>query len=161
MQGKCLCLFWYGNDQNNHIKTPFMKASIALADHHVHYRHGLASLLTALDYTVLFEACNGQLFLDKLINHPEPQIALIDINMRVMDGYETTLYLKRHYPSIKVLALSMYDDENAVIRMFSHGAKGFILKDCEPAQLEDALHALLQGGFYYAEPVSGNEVRRT
>ena len=78
-----------------------------------------------------------------------------------MDGYETTLYLNRHYPSIKVLALSMYDDENAVIRMFSHGAKGFILKDCEPAQLEDALHVLLQGGFYYAEPVSGSEVRRT
>ena len=48
----------------------------------------------------------------------------------------------------------MYDNENAVIRMFSHGAKGFILKNCEPVQLEDALHVLLQGVFFYAEPVS-------
>ena len=72
---------------------------------------------------------------------------------------ETALYLNHHYPEIQVLVLSMYDNENAVIRMFSHGSKGFILKDCEPAQLEDALHALLQGGFYYAEPVSGSVVR--
>ena len=43
--------------------------------------------------------------------------------------------------------------------MFSHGAKGFILKDCEPAQLENALHALLQGGFYYTESVTDSEVR--
>ncbi len=128
-----------------------MKASIALADDHVQFRNGLANLLKELGYDVLFEADNGKLFIEKLKNNQVPHIALMDINMPVMDGYETTLYLKQHYPEIIVLALSMYDDENAVIRMIRNGAKGYILKDCEPAELEDALNALLNGGFYNGE----------
>ena len=131
-----------------------MKASIALADDHAQFRNGLANLLKELDYDVLFEADNGQLFIEKLKINPVPDIALMDINMPVTDGYETTLYLKQHYPSIKVLALSMYDEENAIIRMIRNGAKGYILKDCEPKELEDALNALLLEGFYYADSVA-------
>ena len=135
-----------------------MKATIALADDHVLLRNGLANLLKELDYEVLFEADNGQIFLEKLKNNPAPQITLMDINMPVMDGYETALYLKHHYPEIQVLALSMYDDENAIIRMLRNGAKGYILKDCDPSELKDALNSLLQKGFYYSELVTGKLV---
>ena len=55
------------------------------------------------------------------------------------DGYETALWLKRNQPDIKVLALSMYDDENAIIRMLKNGARGYILKDAEPEELKAAL----------------------
>src|SRR5437868_15236418 len=72
-----------------------------------------------------------------------------------MDGYETCLWLKKNHPLVKVLALSMYDNENAIIRMFKAGAKGYILKDCEPAELRAALDNIDRKGFYYSEMVTG------
>ena len=79
----------------------------------------------------------------------------MDINMPEMDGYETCLWLKNNHPDIKVLALSMYDNENAVIRMFKAGAKGYILKDSDPAELRAALDGIISKGFYYSEMVTG------
>lgn len=72
-----------------------------------------------------------------------------------MDGYEACLWLKTNHPNIKVLALSMYDNETSVIRMFKAGAKGYILKDCDPAELKNALEAVVAKGFYYSEMVTG------
>jgi DNA-binding NarL/FixJ family response regulator len=79
----------------------------------------------------------------------------LKINMPQMDGYETALWLKRNHPDVKVLALSMYDDENAIIRMLKNGAKGYILKDTEPMELRAAIEAILTKGFYYSEMVTG------
>ncbi|MBD0333052.1 MAG: response regulator transcription factor [Chitinophagaceae bacterium] len=132
-----------------------MKAKIALVDDHVLLRNGLANLLRDLDYEVLFEANTGEDFLDKLKISPLPDLVLMDINMPQMDGYETTLWLKTNYPEVKVLALSMYDDENAIIRMIKSGARGYILKDSEPSELKTAIHALLTKGFYHSELVTG------
>ncbi|MEJ0106716.1 MAG: response regulator transcription factor [Bacteroidota bacterium] len=81
-----------------------------------------------LGYDVIFEADNGKDFLDKLRTKGLPDLVLMDINMPQMDGYDTSLWLKRNHPGVKVLALSMYDDENAIIRMLKNGAKGYILK---------------------------------
>lgn len=132
-----------------------MRTTIALADDHVLLRNGLASLLQDLDYEVVFEADNGKQFIEKLKTHPRPQIALMDINMPEMDGYDTTFYLKQNYPDIKVLALSMYDDENAIIRMLKSGAKGYILKDSDPTELKAAIYAVANKGFYHSELVTG------
>ncbi|HEU0111716.1 MAG TPA: response regulator transcription factor [Flavisolibacter sp.] len=132
-----------------------MRTTIALADDHVLLRNGLASLLQDLDYEVVFEADNGKQFIEKLKTHPHPQIALMDINMPEMDGYDTTFYLKQNYPDIKVLALSMYDDENAIIRMLKSGAKGYILKDSDPTELKAAIYAVANKGFYHSELVTG------
>ena len=132
-----------------------MITKIALVDDHILLRNGLANLLRNLEYEVLFEADNGKDFLDKLKTNDFPEIVLMDINMPHMDGYETTFWLKRNYPDIKVLALSMYDDENSIIRMLKNGAKGYILKDCEPFELKTALQALLAKGFYHSELVTG------
>ena len=132
-----------------------MKAKIALADDHVLLRNGLANLLKELDYDVVFEAGNGSEFLDKLRTGAVPDIVLMDINMPKMDGYDTTQWLKKNYPDIKVLALSMYDDENAIIRMLKSGARGYILKDSEPGELKLAIYSLLTKGFYHSELVTG------
>jgi len=129
---------------------------VVLVDDHVLLRNGLANLIESFgDYKVLFQADNGKYFIEKLQPKNLPEIVLMDINMPLMDGYETALWLKEHYPEIKILALSMYDNENSIIRMFKAGAKGYILKDCDPSELKTALEALITKGFYYSEMVTG------
>lgn len=132
-----------------------MKASIALVDDHVLLRNGLASLLRENDYDVAFEADNGSVFQEKLSNSTPPEVVLMDINMPSMDGYDTTLWLKQNHPAVKVLALSMYDDENAIIRMLRNGACGYILKDSEPFELVTAIQSVINKGYYYSELVTG------
>ncbi len=136
------------------------KVDIVLVDDHILLRNGLASLINSFeDYIILFEANNGKDFINKLQPKQPPQIVLLDINMPEMDGYETCLWLKNNYPEVKVLALSMYDNENAVIRMFKAGAKGYILKDCDPSELKNALYSINAKGFYYSELVTGTFIR--
>jgi DNA-binding NarL/FixJ family response regulator len=129
--------------------------TIALADDHVLLRKGLASLVQNLGYTVTLEVDNGQELIKKLEAGAEPDLVLMDINMPVMDGYEATKWIKNNRPLIKVLALSMYDDENAIMKMLRSGARGYILKDSEPAELRLALDAVVQKGYYYSELVTG------
>ncbi|MBK8494553.1 MAG: response regulator transcription factor [Chitinophagaceae bacterium] len=129
--------------------------SIVLVDDHSLLRMGLASLVESLGNTVLFEADNGKEFLEKIDKNILPDIVLMDINMPEMDGFQTTQWLKQNHPEVKVLALSMYDNETSIIRMLKCGAKGYILKDSEPAELKSAIHSLMDKGFYYSDLVSG------
>ena len=130
--------------------------TIVLVDDHVLLRNGLAALINSLPgYTVQFEANHGKDFVAKLNTAALPDIVLMDINMPEMDGYETTAWIKENHPQIKVLALSMYDNEAAIIRMFRAGARGYILKDSDPYELESALHSLVTKGYYYTEMVTG------
>jgi DNA-binding NarL/FixJ family response regulator len=75
--------------------------------------------------------------------------------MPKMDGFTTAQWLKQTFPLVKIMALSMYDNENSVIRMFKSGAKGYILKDCEPQELKAALDSIMQKGYFYSELVTG------
>jgi two-component system invasion response regulator UvrY len=130
--------------------------TVALIDDHVLLRNGLANLIESFgDYKVLFQADNGQQFIDTLRKGIVPDIALIDINMPIMDGHETAIWIRENHYNINVLALSMYDDENSIIKMFKSGAKGYILKDCDPSELKIALQALVTKGFYYSEMITG------
>jgi two-component system, NarL family, invasion response regulator UvrY len=130
-------------------------ANIVLVDDHVLLRNGLAGLVRNLGHTVIFEADNGKDLIEKLDKNAEPDIILLDIHMPEMDGYETAQWLKVNRPEINVLALSMYDNEAAIIRMLRSGAKGYILKDSDPPQLVSALTDILQKGYYYSDLVSG------
>jgi two-component system, NarL family, invasion response regulator UvrY len=130
-------------------------ANIALVDDHVLLRNGLAQLVKNLGHEILFEADNGNDLISKIQPQRLPEIVLMDINMPEKDGYETTQWLKTNHPEVKVLALSMYDNENAIIKMLKAGAKGYILKDSDPAQLIAAIHDLQHKGFYYSDLVSG------
>ena len=136
-----------------------MKTPLAVVDDHLLLRGGLASLLRDMGYSVLFEAGNGLEFQEKLNTSSLPQVVLMDINMPVMDGYETTAWLRKHHPSVKVLVLSMLDDEKSIIRMFRNGAKGYLLKDCEPEELQTAITAVVQKGFYNSDAINGKLIQ--
>jgi len=131
-------------------------ATIALVDDHVLLRTGLANLLRDLDFTILVEANNGDDFIEKLKGQLLPEVVLLDVNMPQKDGFETALWLKKNHPDVKILALSMYDDEYAIIKMLQNGAKGYILKDSDPTELKRAINALLTKGFYYSELITGS-----
>lgn len=125
-------------------------------DDHVLLRNGLASLIRGFgEYEVLFEACGGKDLIAQLKNSRLPDIILLDINMPEMDGYDTACWLRRNYPEIKVLALSMYDTDNAIVRMLKNGAKGYVLKDIDAGVLKVALDSVLEKGFYYTDMVTG------
>ncbi|THU41603.1 response regulator transcription factor [Niastella caeni] len=133
-------------------------ASVAIVDDHILLRNGLANLnlIRGLEtYAVLFEANSGKDFIKQLQPRYLPDIALQDINMPGMDGYETALWLKRSYPGIKILALSMYDSESSIIRMMKSGVKGYILKDIDPTEFRRVLDPLLRKGYYYSELITG------
>jgi two-component system, NarL family, invasion response regulator UvrY len=136
-----------------------MKATVALVDDHALLRRGLATLVKDLGYQVAFEAGHGKEFIEKLKTHPLPNVVLMDINMPQMDGYETALWLKNNHSSVKVLVLSMLDDEVSLIRMFKNGAHGYILKDCDPQELNTAIESVLQKGIYHSEMIGGKLIR--
>ncbi|HET9055832.1 MAG TPA: response regulator transcription factor [Chitinophagaceae bacterium] len=130
------------------------KGNIALVDDHVLLRNGLTQLIKEMGYCVSLEANNGKDFIEKLNPNSLPDIVLLDLNMPVMDGYETANWLKKNYPQIKILALSMNDNDIAIIRMLKIGARGYVLKDTDPSQLKLALDEILEKGFYYSEMVT-------
>jgi len=132
------------------------KPSVALVDDHILLRNGLANLIRSFgEYTVLFEADNGNDLIRQLKPRLLPDVVLLDINMPDMDGYATSLWLKRNHPEVKIVALSMYDTDNSILRMLKNGVKGYILKDIDPSELKLALESVITKGFYYSEMVTG------
>jgi DNA-binding NarL/FixJ family response regulator len=137
-----------------------VNASVAIVDDHILLRKGLVNLIRGVEtYAVLFEAENGKDFIKLLQPKYIPDIVLLDINMPEMDGYDTALWLKKNYPNIKILALSMNDNESSIIRMMKNGAQGYILKDIDPLEFRNALDSLMRRGFYYSELVTGNLIK--
>lgn len=130
-------------------------ANLALIDDHVLMRTGLSGLLKNLDHEVIIEAGNGEQFIQQLNPLQLPDLVLVDVNMPVMNGYETSVWLKHNYPDVKVLALSMHEHETTIIRMIKAGARGYILKDCEPQQLQLAINEVLSKGFFFSDIVNG------
>lgn len=130
---------------------------IALVDDHVLLRNGLASLINSFPgYTVLFEANSGKHMIELLDPASLPSVILLDITMPEMNGYETALWLSTHYPQIKIMALTMLNDERSIIRMFKNGAKGYLLKDSRPQELKAALDNIINKGVYLNKMLCDN-----
>jgi two-component system invasion response regulator UvrY len=132
------------------------KIQVAVADDHTLLRSALARLIGSFEnYTILFEAGNGQEVKDKLSKHIIPDVMLLDVNMPDIDGYETAKWIYKNFPQVKILALSMFSDENTIIRMLRLGAKGYIMKNAEPEELNEALDSVVKKDFYLSEFISG------
>ena len=132
------------------------KIAIAIVDDHTLFRSGLANLMEEFDeITVVFEAKNGLDFQEKIKTHGFVEVVLMDINMPFMDGYSTTKWVKENFPKINILALSMYEDEKAIIEMLKAGAGGYLLKESKPSDLLIAIQTIKEKGFYINDLVSG------
>jgi two-component system, NarL family, invasion response regulator UvrY len=129
--------------------------TVALIDDHSLIRNALKELINRFDdFEVIIDASNGQEFINKLRSSPIPDIALLDINMPVMDGFMTANYLNQYYPNIKVLALTVDNEEESIIKMLRVGAVGYLLKDSETSQLKIALNEVVNKGYYHTELVT-------
>lgn len=136
------------------------KINIAIVDDHTLFRNGVAALMSEFkELHVVFQAEHGEHMQQMLSVQPLPQVILMDINMPVMDGYSATKWLKSTYPGIKVLALSMFEDDKAVIQMIKCGASGYILKESKPRELLTAITTVKEKGIYINELVSGKLIR--
>jgi two-component system, NarL family, invasion response regulator UvrY len=132
---------------------------VAIADDHSLLRNALAKLINGFEgYNVVMEADNGKDLCHKLAQNVLPDIVLLDVNMPEMDGFETTQWLHKKYPQIKVLALSMLSDERTIIKIFRLGAKGYLLKNTDSAELKTALDSVMNKNVYLSEYVSGKLV---
>ena len=126
--------------------------NIALVDDHLLFRKGLATIINSFsDYQIIIEASSGKEFTTLISPSNMPAIVILDVTMPDMNGYETANWIHHQYPEIKILALSMLDDEKAIIKMLKNGAKGYILKDSDPRDLKEALDQLMQKGVYLNE----------
>ncbi|MFM6926450.1 MAG: response regulator transcription factor, partial [Ferruginibacter sp.] len=116
---------------------------ISLVDDQQLFRSGLAALIRSVPgFSLLSEAENGKIFLDELENSGTlPHIALIDMEMPVMNGVELNAILQKKYPSVKVVVLSTYNQERFIGKMIEAGACGYLTKNCEIEELVTAINS--------------------
>ena len=134
------------------------KIKIIIVDDHLLFSQSLSFLIgTFKEFEVIGSYINGKEFISaaETENFEKPNIILLDVNMPIMDGIETMKWLKQNQPDIKVLALSVNDDEETIMKMITNGAKGYLLKDTDPKTFKDALLEVHHKGIYYTESVSG------
>jgi len=125
-----------------------MPIKVLIADDHQLFREGLANLLVdAADIEVVAQAENGLVVLEK-VRFSEPDIILMDIGMPQMNGIDTTLALRKEFPNVKTIALSMHDEKLYVKGMLEAGAWGYLLKNCTYDQLVEAINTVYNGEKY-------------
>ena len=127
---------------------------LAIADDQVLFLRGLKYILEDFnDIELVIEASNGRELLDAIPENT-PDVVLMDMKMPVMDGMEATKALKASYPGIKVILLSMFDDERLITHMMENGANGYLLKNEEPHILKEAIDSVLEKDLYFNDYVS-------
>lgn len=127
---------------------------LAIADDHKIFRNGLkAALEDCADFTLMLEASNGKELIGQLVDK-KPDVILMDIKMPEMDGMQTTAYVSQHYQDIKILALSMHNEDKYIVDMMKAGASGYLLKNAEPEEIIDAISTVYNKGFYFNEHLS-------
>ena len=130
------------------------KITIAIADDYKIFRDGLKVGLSADDnLEVIAEADNGEDLL-KLLETTRPDIILMDLNMPILDGMEATKRVKKLYPAIKVLVVTMYDDDKFIIHLMEIGANGYLLKNAEPEEIRKSIYAVHENGYYFNDLVN-------
>ena len=122
--------------------------TVAIADDHQLFRKGVIhSLSPYKQLRFVLEAGTGDELLSGLANEPV-QVVLMDLKMPGKDGIETTKLISRNYPDIKVLIVSMYEDERFVHHLMENGAHGYLLKNAEPQEMLKAITNVIEKGYY-------------
>jgi DNA-binding NarL/FixJ family response regulator len=130
------------------------KIRIAIADDYKIYRDGLkVGLSTDEKLDVIMEADNGEDLL-KALETQTPDVIIMDLKMPLMDGMEATKIVRKKYPSIKVLVVTMYEDDKFIIHLMENGANGYLLKNAEPEEIKKSIYAVYENGYYFNDLVN-------
>ncbi len=130
--------------------------TVVVVDDHTLLSQAIATMVnTFTNFNVLYTCKNGQELIAKFSDTKTiPDVVLMDINMPIMNGIETTAWISKHHPKTNVMALSVEDDDNTVLKMLKAGAIGYLLKDTEKRILEKALLEIVENGFYHTKNVT-------
>lgn len=133
-----------------------MTYKLILADDHILLRDALANLVNNFEeFSVVATAGTGNEVIRFFESGGKADIVLMDLNMPDMDGYETGRWLVQNKPAVKIVILTMYDSEIALIRLLKAGVHGFLKKDIHPSELKNALLTVANGEYYYSNHTTG------
>ncbi|MEP6512395.1 MAG: response regulator transcription factor [Parafilimonas sp.] len=131
-----------------------MPVTIAIADDYKIFREGLKLCFSSDDnLKVLFECDNGEDLIEALKTE-QPDVIIMDLNMPLMDGMEATKLIRKKYETIKVLVVTMYDDNKFIIHLMENGANGYLLKNAEPKEIIKAVYTVYENGYYFNDLVN-------
>ncbi|MDO6812780.1 response regulator transcription factor [Tenacibaculum soleae] len=134
-----------------------MKYSVVVVDDHTLLSQAIEGMVNTFEkFKVLYTSKNGKELTAKFSASPKniPDIVLLDVNMPIMNGIETTEWIVNNHPSVNVMALSVEDADNTILKMLKAGAVGYLLKDTKKEVLEKALLEMMDNGFYHSKNVT-------
>ena len=131
--------------------------SVVIVDDHTLLSQAIAAMVNTFSkFKVLYTCKNGQELVNKFSTSAAfvPDVVLMDINMPIMNGIETTAWITQNHKEVHVMALSVEDEDATILKMLKVGAIGYLLKDTEKAILEKALIEIVENGFYHTKSVT-------
>jgi DNA-binding NarL/FixJ family response regulator len=130
------------------------KLKVYIADDHTLFRKAMANLIRGFEnIEEVKDAENGKELL-MMMKYDRPDVAIVDLQMPVMDGVETAENIINKYPEVKIIILTMHDSEQFILHMMEIGVHAFLLKNTEPEELEQAIHSVMEKDFYHSDLVA-------
>ena len=133
-----------------------MRHSIVIVDDHILIAQALATMISSIpNFDILYVCSSGAEMIERF-HQPKhiPDVVILDVQMPVMDGYALAKWLTENKPEVIILALSMQDDDEKIIKMIRSGAKGYLLKSIQQKELAQALNTIVKDGIFYDAKVS-------
>ena len=134
-----------------------VKYSVVIVDDHTLLSQAIAGMVNAFNkFKALYTCKNGEELVHKFSSSPNniPDVVLMEINMPIMNGIETTEWITKNHPITNIMALSVEDADIIVLKMLKAGATGYLLKDAEKSVLEKALLEIVENGFFHTKNVT-------
>jgi two-component system invasion response regulator UvrY len=130
-----------------------------LVDDHALIRKALTEQIESMGYAkIIAQFSNGKELISALQDGLDPELVILDLNMKEMNGIETSHWLKQHRPDIKVLILTMFETEFTIVQILRAGARGIIHKAARSGELKTAIDNIVNHGFYYSNYTSSRLV---
>ncbi|KOY00700.1 response regulator [Pseudomonas nunensis] len=127
---------------------------VALVDDHSLVRDGIRALLTVVDFLAIVGEADSGASAIEMVRETQPNLLLVDIGLKDMNGLELTRQLRREHPEIKILILSMYDNNEYVSESVRSGASGYVLKNSPSREIIAAIEAIASGGTFYSAEIA-------
>jgi DNA-binding NarL/FixJ family response regulator len=147
-------------NKNKHAGMDSEKKKIVIADDHTLFRQGLKFILGEVENTeVVADVSNGQELIEAT-SRIKPDLIIMDISMPVLNGIEASRIILQHNPYMKILVVSMFDNEKYYQTLIDQGVKGFILKDADNSAFKEAVLNILSGRTYFSQELLLRLIRK-